>query len=97
MVKETNTKRHCAVAVIRICSGPPTTYIDGFFLLFFSVAEDNHAVRFRISFSLSLLITRLYNGESFFIFTKQQTVDHGRKLACPFRFEICILLSFEVT
>jgi hypothetical protein len=38
MVKETNTKRHCAAAAIRICSGPQTTYTDGFFLLFFSVA-----------------------------------------------------------
>jgi len=47
MVKETNTKRHYApAAAIRICSGPQTTYTDGFFLLFFSVAKNNHGRAF---------------------------------------------------
>jgi len=68
MVKERNIKRHCAVAVI--CTSPILT---DFSCYSSQLPNITTAVRFRISFTLSFLITRLYNGESFFIFTKQQT------------------------
>jgi len=68
MIKETNTKRHCAVAVIRT-----SPILTGFSCYSSQLPNITTAVRFRISFTLSFVITRLCNGGSFFIFTKQQT------------------------